>query len=107
MKKITKYLVVLLSISASGWAQTLGTIRGTVTDSSGAPVPEVAMTVENQDTGLKQSANTGTDGVYNFVYLPVGNYRVSTEKVGFRKSETTGVRVDVASVVDVDIRLTV
>lgn len=107
MKSCTKYLFVLMSMCVPAWTQNLGTIRGTVTDSSGAAVPEVAITAENLNTGLKQSVNTGTDGVYTIVYLPVGDYKISTEKVGFRRSETTGVRVNVASVADVDVRLTV
>ncbi|MEO8128690.1 MAG: carboxypeptidase-like regulatory domain-containing protein, partial [Bryobacteraceae bacterium] len=107
MRNYANYLVVLGMICAPAWTQNLGTVRGTVTDSTGAAVPQVAVTAENVDTGLKQSVNTGTDGIYSIVYLPVGNYKISTDKSGFRRSETTGVRVDVASVVDVDIRLVV
>lgn len=103
MNRIT--LLILFCLSTFG--QNLGTIRGTVTDASGASVPAVVVTAENMDTGLRQTINTGNDGVYSFVYLPVGNYKVSTDKTGFRRSETTGVRVDVASVVEVDIHLTV
>src|SRR5689334_14836766 len=98
-------LVLLLAGLAS--AQDRGTIRGTVTDQSGAAVPEATITARNVDTGAQQTVKTGADGVYSFLYVPVGNYAVSTEKTGFRKAETTGVRVDVASVTDVDVKLAV
>ncbi|WP_031496225.1 TonB-dependent receptor [Bryobacter aggregatus] len=103
----TKYLAVLLALCVPAWTQNLGSIRGTITDPSGAAVPGVSVTALNVNTGLKQSVNTGTDGSYSILYLPVGDYRVGTERAGFRRAETTGVRVDVASVVDVDFRLTV
>src|SRR6266446_4601857 len=98
---------VLLFIAANSFAQDRGTIRGTVTDQSNAAVPEALITVRNVDTGLVQTVRTGADGVYNVLYLPVGNYTVSTEKAGFRKAESTGIRVNVNTVVGVDINLTV
>jgi hypothetical protein len=98
---------LFLILSIPGLAQDRGTIRGTVTDQSDAPVPESTVTVKNVNTGLTQTVKTGADGVYTVLYLPVGNYSVTTDKTGFRKAETTGVRVDVAVVVDVDVKLTV
>src|SRR6266850_781572 len=100
-------LALFFIFSVLGLAQDRGTIRGTVTDQSGAPVPESTVTVKNVNTGLTQTVNTGADGVYTVLYLPVGNYSVTTDKTGFRKAEINGVRVDVAVVVDVDVKLTV
>src|SRR5262245_3896811 len=90
-----------------GFAQDRGTIRGTVTDPTGAAVPEAAVTARNANTGLTQTSKTGVDGVYSLPYLPVGDYSVTTEKVGFRKAEAEGIRVDVNSVRDLDMVLTV
>ena len=90
MLTFSKCFALLLLITASGFAQDRGTIRGTVTDQSNAAVPEAVVTVRNIDTGLVQTVRTGTDGVYNVLYLPVGNYTVSTEKSGLRKAESTG-----------------
>ena len=104
---LSRCFAVLLFIAANSLAQDRGTIRGTVTDQSNAAVPEALITVRNIDTGLVQTVRTGADGVYNVLYLPVGNYTVSTEKAGFRKAESTGIRVNVNTVVGVDINLTV
>src|SRR5690242_20405239 len=96
-----------LMVVISSLAQDRGTVRGTVTDQSGAAVPDAVVTARNIKTCLTQITRSGVDGVYNIPYLPVGDYSVSTEKIGFRKAETTGVRVDVNSVVDLDMKLTV
>src|SRR5450759_237900 len=102
-----KLLTVLLVLAGYGFAQDRGTIRGVVTDSSGATVPEATVTVKNVNTGLRQSVKTSTDGVYNVLYLPAGDYSVTTEKAGFRKAETSGVGVHVATVSNVDVTLAV
>src|SRR5262249_28317803 len=88
------------------FAQDRGTIRGTVTDPTGAAVPEAVVTARNANTGLTQASKTGADGVYSIPYLPVGDYSVVTEKTGFRKAEAAGIRVDVNSVRDLDVVLT-
>src|SRR5882757_10301084 len=107
MSFFCRRLALLLFITASGFAQDRGTITGTVTDQSSASVADAEVRVRNIDTGLVQTVRTGSDGAYNVLYLPVGNYTVSTEKPGFRKAETTGVRVNVNTVVNLDISLTV
>jgi hypothetical protein len=88
-------------------AQDRGTIRGTVSDPSGAAVPDASVTAKNAATGLTQASKTGADGIFNILYLPAGIYSVTTEAAGFRKAETTDVKVEVATVVAVEVRLSV
>jgi hypothetical protein len=107
MRKHTKSVALLVVAGAMAFAQDRGTIRGTITDPSGAAVPDAAVTVKNVNTGVAQTVKTSAGGVYTVPYLQVGDYSVSTDKAGFRKAETAGVRVDVASVVDVDVKLTI
>src|SRR5258706_2792928 len=107
MLKSILSIALLAIVSSALFAQNRGTIRGTITDPSGAAVPEAVVTVKNVNTGLTQTVKTSADGVYTVPYLQVGDYTVTTYKDGFRKAETTGVRVDVASVVDVDVKLAV
>ena len=102
-----RFLVVILLLAGSVFAQDRGTIRGVVTDPSGATVPEATVTVKNVNTGLTQTVKTSADGVYNVLYLPAGDYTVTTEKSGFRKAETSGVSVHVATVASVDVSLAV
>ena len=103
----SRFPVAILLLAGFAVAQDRGTIRGVVTDPSAAAVPDATVTVKNINTGLKQTAKTGSDGVYSVLYLPSGQYTVTTEKQGFKKSEVSGVEVHVATVANVDVVLTV
>jgi hypothetical protein len=86
-------------------AQDRGTITGTVTDSSGAAVPGATVTLRHPDTGLSQTAVSGSEGSYNFIYLAAGKYTVAVEMPGFRKAEVSDIRVSVNTATRVDIAL--
>src|ERR1039457_1164027 len=103
----SRFLVLSLCLAGFVLAQDRGTIRGVVTDPSGGTVPEATVTVKNINTGLTQTVKTSADGVYSVLYLPAGDYTVTTEKPGFRKSETSGIAVHVATVDNVDVTLAV
>src|SRR5437870_4971321 len=107
MLKCMMFLALAATLCTLALAQDRGAIRGTVTDQSGAPVPETQVTTRNVNTGLTQSMKTGPDGAYNLPYLTPGEYTITAEKSGFRKTESTGVRVNVATVTGADIQLSV
>jgi len=107
MSKYCVTLLWLLLTTSFCWGQDRGAIRGFVTDSGGAAVPDATVTVKNVDTGLTQTVKTGADGVYSVLYLPAGKYTVATEKTGFGRTEAAGVSVHVATVTSVDVTLTV
>ena len=67
--------------------QTLGSINGTVMDSSGAVIVGVEVDIKNLGTGLTVKAKTQSDGTYSVVDLPIGTYSVTMSKEGF-KTET-------------------
>ncbi len=102
-----KSVICVAAVTSALFGQDRGTIRGTATDPTGAVVPAVRLTVLNIDTGVKQTAVTDKDGFYSVPYLQVGNYSVTAEKTGFRREETTGIRVDVATIADVNISLAI
>ncbi|HEV3254858.1 MAG TPA: TonB-dependent receptor [Candidatus Acidoferrales bacterium] len=76
-------LFALLPMAAHA-QETLGSINGTVTDSSGAVVQGVTVKVHNVDTGLEQTATTRSDGAFSVADLPIGTYRVEFSKTGFK-----------------------
>src|SRR6185503_16419710 len=81
-------LVVLGAVSASG--QTIfGRISGTVTDSSGAVIPNATVTIRNNATNLERTATTDGEGFYTVTNLPVGSYTVAVEQKGFKKAVQT------------------
>lgn len=82
------FFAVLLA--STGWAQTgLGTLKGTVTDQSGAAVPNARVTLLHQETGVIRSSQTSAIGVYEIPALPIGRYRMTVEAPGFKKFEAT------------------
>jgi Carboxypeptidase regulatory-like domain len=85
-----------------------GSIRGTVTDPSGAAVSGAKVTATNTATGISKEATTGSDGTYDFLQLAVpAPYTVSVEQTGFRKFEASGIPLNVNQVYVLDIKLEV
>jgi len=64
--------------------QTLGSINGTVTDSSGGVLGKVTVKIRNLDTNLEQVASTKDDGSFFVSALPIGRYSVSFARDGFK-----------------------
>jgi hypothetical protein len=64
--------------------------RGTIT---GAAVPSATITLQSPATGFAQSALSGNDGGYSFLYLASGRHTVTAEKPGFRRAEAADIQV--------------
>ena len=73
--------------------QTLGGITGTVTDPSGAVVPDVLVTVVDQGTKLTRTAKTSTNGSYSIANLPIGTYTVTFAREGYSAERVPGILV--------------
>ncbi len=102
---ITLGLAVVL-ISGIAHAQTFrGTILGTVTDSTGAAIPEATVAIKNLGTGQTRTTTSGDAGTYTVPELPVGNYAVTVSKDGFDSMTVGGVSVTVAGEHSVDVTL--
>lgn len=74
-------VALLASVAAFGQA-TDGNIVGTVSDASGAAVPNATVVAENIDTGVKTSTKSGADGTYRAPNLIVGTYNVTASAAG-------------------------
>ena len=70
-----------------GQGTDLGTIRGTVTDSSGALVPNASVTVLDVGTGATREAKTNSHGEYQIFGLPSGTYKVTITNAGMATAE--------------------
>src|SRR5258706_5534353 len=89
-------LLVLLCVltAAVAQAQSLdGTLRVTVTDSSGASIETAKVTITNEATNVSLSSTVSSAGTYVFPNLTIGSYSVSVERDGFKKSVQRGVTV--------------
>src|SRR5580700_6700916 len=89
IKSTARYVLIGLAllcvcISPSQAQQTLGSISGTVTDSSGGVIHEATVKILNLDTGLEQTVTTKSDGSFNVSDLPIGTYSVTFSRQSFK-----------------------
>ena len=101
-------VAMLFVIAWPAFAQEIsGSIRGTVTDATGATVSNVRITVIQVDTGLQRSTTTNGQGAYLLVELPVGHYRLEADAKGFKKFVQDGISLDVNQSARVSVHLVV
>ena len=85
---------------------TSGGVTGTVTDPSGAAVPNATVTLKNNDTGATQNSTTNGTGAYRFALLNPGRYSVTVKAQGFRGlQQNVAVAVGQTSTVDVKLEV--
>ena len=77
--------LVLASAACFAQSTNAGDIRGTVTDSTGAQIPGVKITVTNVETGVSKEFTTNDAGLYDTDSIVTGNYTVTFTKDGFQK----------------------
>jgi hypothetical protein len=97
-------LLLALPLLAFGQAIT-GTIRGTVTDSSGAVVPNATVSVVNTETKLTRTVQTDGSGEFSAPLLAIGHYDVVIEVSGFSKYQKTGLVLNANDRLTVDTQL--
>lgn len=106
-RKVLLALSVLLLVATVRAQTDRGTIRGTVTDASGAVVPGAVVTARNSQTGVSSVAKSTEAGVYSIAALPSGMYRVEVVQNGFKTLTRQNVVVDVGNVTGLDLTLEV
>jgi hypothetical protein len=97
-------LVALIGFSASTFAQQ-ATIVGTITDPSGAVVPNVAVTLTNTDTGRSVVIPTNDAGQFAAVDLQIGHYKVKAEAKGFKVTEQKDIVLTIGDRIRVDFQM--
>ena len=100
-------ILAVLCLYAAGlqtiFAQAVGTILGTISDTSGAIVPNVTVTITNMQTGQVRMARSNNAGNYIAPALPPGRYTVEAEKAGFRKETHQDLELQVDQSARIDI----
>src|SRR5437016_10869073 len=82
-----------------------GTILGTVTDASGAPVNGAKVTLTNEGTSAALSTTTATDGGYKFTPVKIGTYKLTASLQGFQTITQTNIPVNVGADVVINFAL--
>src|SRR5277367_5498879 len=104
LRFLSVLLVALIGFSVSTFAQQ-ATIVGTVTDPSGAVVPNVTITLTNAATGKSIVIPTNDSGQYAAVDLQIGRYVVKAESKGFKAAEQKDVVLTVGDRIRVDFQM--
>ena len=100
--------LLALACSTPLFAQyTTASLGGTVSDPSGASVPEAKVTVRNLDTGFTQSTDSAATGAFLFSRLPLGSYELRVEKTGFGAYSQSGIRLTVDQMATQNVTLSV
>ena len=111
MRKFISLMAVLLSLALTSpalRAQVLyGSIVGTVTDQSGAVVPNAQIKASNPATGEVREATADAEGRYTIGNVVAGTYDIQISATGFRPRTTTGVSATINTVTRVDAQLEV
>jgi hypothetical protein len=79
-------------------------IRGIVTDPSGAAIAGVTIIATNADTGIVTKTTSGADGIYVFPQLQIGNYKVTASNTGFKTFQTSSFLLTVNEVYSLPIK---
>ena len=89
-----------------GHAQTFtASLQGTVTDSTGAVVPNAHITLVNEATNIKHEKISDARGAYLFTLLPPGTYKMTVELAGFQTLARSGMTLQVQQEANVDVAL--
>lgn len=82
-----------------------GSITGTVTDTTGAVVPDAQVTLQNTDQGITLQTRSSATGGYTFAPVRIGHYSLKVTAKGFATTTQTNLTVQVAQALEVDISL--
>ena len=97
--------VLVLSASLLRAQVDTGSITGVITDPSGAIVGGAKVTLTNEGTGTTLSTTTGSNGVFDFSPVRIGNYKLEVVSTGFKTAIRTHVVVEVSARVAQDFQL--
>lgn len=85
-------LCALLVLTSALWSQAMfATLTGVVTDSSGAVMANVQVTLRNADSGDQRQTTTDNQGYYTFASVPVGTYNLNITANGFQTYQASGI----------------
>jgi len=108
MRKLNLITLVSATLALSVSAQTItGAFTGTLSDQSGAVVPNAKVTATNAGTNVTYSAQSNDSGVYSLLFLPIGSYNLAAEVKGFKKSTAGPFSLQVSQVARIDFKLEV
>jgi len=104
-RTILLFTVLIAGLATAFGQLTTADILGTVTDTSGAAIPNAAIVLTNTGTNEKRTATSNSSGEYTFTLLPVGHYSISVKASGFQASITKDLAVEAGDRARNDVHL--
>ena len=98
---------VLVLLASMATAQSTSQLNGSVSDVSGASVAGAKITLTDSDTGLRRSTTSNASGLYQFLDVPPGNYRLEASAAGFAKFVVPNVTLVVKTPATLNIKFQV
>ena len=106
MRRLFLAVGMILTLGVAANAQTFrGAINGTVTDPSGASVPNATVKATESTTGIDHATVTSSDGQFAFQDLPLGAYKVTVTASGFPPNTVDNVTVTAGSIYTLNVKL--
>lgn len=101
--------VLLLCFSLAIHAQNAGnaSVQGTITDATGAVIPNATVTITDNATHVKHTATSESSGLYTFPNIPIGTYTLTVSESGFQAYEQTHIVLEVGSSISINVKMTV
>src|ERR1700720_2613001 len=96
---------LFFTVSLARAQSTGGRIRGTVIDPSGGAVVGAKVTLINEATNVTRDTDSGGNGEYLFIEVPVGSYEIDVTQQGFKKYVRKGVALNLNEVISLDVAL--
>ena len=78
--------LIVIFAAVNAHAQFNASVQGSVTDPTGAVIPSATVTLLNKETAKTQQVTASDEGFYRFTGLAPGQYSISVEQSGFKKS---------------------
>lgn len=96
---------LMMTFSVLAQTGTSGNVAGNVTDQTGAVLPDATVTVTSLATGAKRTVVTSNEGNYFIANLPIGSYKLSVTKSGFKETSVANLVVNVESTTRFDVSM--
>jgi hypothetical protein len=104
-RALAAVVVGILGVAAAAAQSSNATLQGTITDTSGAVLPGVAVRLQSPATALSREVVSNTAGVYVFNFLPPGSYVVTAELSGFKIVRHEQIRLEVGQNLKLDLQM--
>ena len=92
-------------LTSLAFSQATTSLRGTVSDPSGAVIPGAVVTIKSDENGTSRRTSTDQQGEYNFLQIAPGKYKLAAEKVGFATMSKTGIELLVNTPASLDLTM--